>query len=62
MSFNLIKHVSDTLILDEDALSKIGITIFTPEGEIKNIMTIFEEIAELWGKDLEEKIKNDCRR
>lgn len=62
MSFNLIKHLSDALILDEDALSKIGITIFTPEGEIKNIMTIFEEIAELWGKDLEEKIKNDCRR
>ena len=62
MSFNLIKHVSDALILDEDALSKIGISIFTPEGEIKNIMTIFEEIAELWGKDLEEKIKNDCRR
>ena len=62
MSFNLIKHVSDALILDEDALSKIGISIFTPEGEIKNIMTIFEEIAELWGKDLEEKIKNDCCR
>ena len=62
MNFNLIKHVSDALILDEDALSKIGITIFTPEGEIKNIMTIFEEIAELWGKDLEEKIKNDCCR
>ena len=59
MSFNLIKHISDALILDEDALSKIGITIFTPEGEIKNIMTIFEEIAELWSKDLEEKIKND---
>ena len=62
MSFNLIKHISDALILDEDALSKIGITIFTSEGEIKNIMTIFEEIAELWGKDLEEKLKNDCRR
>ena len=60
MSFNLIKHISDALILDEDALSKIGITIFTPEGEIKNIMTIFEEIAELWRKVLEEKIKNDC--
>ena len=60
MSFNLIKHISDALISDEDALSKIGITIFTPEGEIKNIMTIFEEIAELWSKDLEEKIKNDC--
>lgn len=60
MSFNLIKHISDALILDEDALSKIGITIFTPEGEIKNIMIIFEEIAELWSKDLEEKIKNDC--
>ena len=60
MSFNLIKHISDALILDEDAVSKIGITIFTPEGEIKNIMIIFEEIAELWSKDLEEKIKNDC--
>ena len=57
-----MKHLTDALALDEDALSKIGITIYTPEGEIKNIMTIFEEIAELWGKDLEEKIKNDyCR-
>ena len=55
-----MKHLTDVLALDEDALSKIGITIYTPEGEIKNIMTIFEEIAELWGKDLEEKIKNDC--
>lgn len=62
MSFNLIKHLSDALILDEGALSKIGITIYTPDGEIKNIMTIFEEIAELWSKDLEEKIKNDCHR
>lgn len=62
MSFNLVKHLSDALILDESALSKIGITIYTPDGEIKNIITIFEEIAELWGKDLEEKIKNDCCR
>lgn len=57
-----MKHLTEALTLDEDALSKIGITIYTPEGEIKNIMTIFEEIAKLWSKDLEEKIKNDyCR-
>ena len=57
-----MKHLTDALALDKDALSKIGITIYTPEGEIKNIMTIFEEIAEFWNKDLEEKIKNDyCR-
>ena len=62
MSFPLMKHLTEALTLDEDALSKIGITIYTPEGEIKNIMTIFEEIAKLWSKDLEEKIKNDyCR-
>ena len=58
-----MKHLTEALTLDEDALSKIGITIYTPEGEIKNIMTIFEEIAKLWSKDLEEKIKNDyCRQ
>lgn len=57
-----MKHLTDALTLDEDALSKIGINIYTPEGEIKNITTIFEEIAELWSKDLEEKIKNDCYR
>lgn len=58
-----MKHLTDALALDEDALSKIGITIYTSEGEIKNIMTIFEEIAKLWSKDLEEKIKNDyCRQ
>ena len=62
MSFSLVEHLTDALALDEEALSKIGITIYTPEGEIKNIMTIFEEIAELWSKDLEEKIKNDCCR
>ena len=57
-----MKHLTEALTLDEDALSKIGITIYTPEGEIKDIMTIFEEIAKLWSKDLEEKIKNDyCR-
>lgn len=60
MSFNLIKHVSDALVLDEGALSKIGITIYTPDGKIKNITTILEEITELWSKDLEERIKNDC--
>lgn len=62
MSFSLMKHINDALALDEGALSKIGITIYTPDGKIKNITTIFEEIAELWSKDLEEKIKNDCRR
>ena len=60
MSFSLMKHLCDALELNDSALSKIGITIYTPDGKIKNIMTIFEEIAELWSKDLEEKIKNDC--
>lgn len=60
MSFSLMKHLCDALELNDSALSKIGITIYTPDGKIKNITTIFEEIAELWSKDLEEKIKNDC--
>lgn len=60
MSFSLMKHLCDALELNDSALSKIGITIYTPDGKIKNITAIFEEIAELWSKDLEEKIKNDC--
>lgn len=60
MSFSLMKDLCDALELNDSALSKIGITIYTPDGKIKNITTIFEEIAELWSKDLEEKIKNDC--
>lgn len=60
MSFNTIKDLCDALDLKESALSKIGITIYTQEGEIKNTMTIFEEIVELWSKDLEEKIKEVC--
>ena len=55
MSFSIIKHLNDALSFDENVLSKIGITIYTPEGKIKNIATILEEIAELWSKDLEEK-------
>lgn len=55
MSFPLMKHINDALALDECALSKIGITIYTPDGKIKNVMAIFEEIAKLWSKDLEEK-------
>ena len=60
MSSSLMKHLTDALTSDESALSLIGITIYTPEGKIKDITTIFEEIAEFWNKDLEEKIKNDC--
>ena len=60
MSFSLMEHLCDALELNDSALSKIGITIYTPDGKIKNITTIFKEIAELWSKDLEEKIKNDC--
>lgn len=60
MSFNLIKHLCDALNSDESALSKIGISIYDSEGKIKSVTAIFEEIAELWSKDLEEKIKNDC--
>jgi hypothetical protein len=60
MSFNLIKHLCAALNSDESALSKIGISIYDSEGKIKNVTAIFEEIAELWSKDLEEKIKNDC--
>ena len=60
MSFNLIKHLCDALNSDEGALSKIGISIYDSEGKIKNVTAIFEEIAELWDKDLEGKIKNDC--
>ena len=59
MSYSLIKHINDALTLDESALSLIGITIYTPDGKIKNITTILEEIAEFWSKDFEEKIKND---
>ena len=55
-----MKHITDALTLDEGALSNIGITIYTPEGKIKDITTILEEIAEFWSQDLEEKIKNDC--
>lgn len=62
MSFSLMKHISDALALDECVLSKIGITMYTPDGKIKDVITILEEIAELWNKDLEEKIKNDCCR
>ena len=54
-----MKHLTDALALDKDALSKIGITIYTPEGKIKNMATILEEISELWNKDLEEEIKNE---
>lgn len=57
-----MKHINDALALDECALSKIGISIYDSEGKIKNVTAIFEEIAELWSKDLEEKIKNDCCR
>ena len=59
MSFSIIKHLDNALYFDENVLSKIGITIYTPEGKIKNITTILEEIAKLWNKDLEEEIKND---
>ena len=62
MSFSLMKHISDALALDECALSKIGTTLYTPDGKIKNMTVILEELAELWNKDLEEKIKNACRR
>ena len=62
MSFSLMKHINDALALDECDLSKIGISIYDSEGKIKNVTAIFEEIAELWSKDLEEKIKNDCCR
>lgn len=59
MSFSIIKYLNDIFTFD-DVLSEIGITIYTSEGKIKNMATILEEIAELWNKDLEEKIKNDC--
>lgn len=62
MSFNLIKYLCDALNQDESALSKIGISIYDSEGKIKSVTAIFEEIAELWSKELEEKIKNDCYR
>ena len=62
MSFSLMKHINDALALDECALSKIGISIYDSEGKIKNVTAIFEEIAELWSKDFEEKIKDACRR
>ena len=57
MSFSIIKYLNDIFTFD-DVLSEIGITIYTPEGKIKNMATILEEIAELWNKDLE-KIKNE---
>ena len=60
MSFTLFKHLCDALSLDESTLSQIGISIYDSEGKIKNVTTIFEEIAEIWSEDLEEKIKNDC--
>ena len=59
MSFSLMKHINDALALDESALSQIGISIYDSEGKIKNVTAIFEEIAEIWCKDFEEKIKND---
>ena len=62
MSFNIIKYLCDALDLNESALSKIGISIYDSEGKIKNVTAIFDEIAELWSKDLEEKIKDDCCR
>lgn len=62
MSSSLMKHLTDALSLDEGALSNIGITIYTPEGKIKDITTILKEIAEFWSEDLEEKIKNDSIR
>ena len=58
MSFSIIKYLNDRFTFD-DVLSEIGITIYTPEGKIKNMATILEEIAELWNKDLEEEIKNE---
>ena len=58
MSFSIIKYLNDIFTFD-DVLSEIGITIYTPEGKIKNMATILEEIAELWNKDLEEEIKNE---
>ena len=60
MNSSPMKHLTDALASDECILSKIGITFYTPDGKIKNITAIFEEIAEFWSKDLEEKIKNDC--
>lgn len=62
MSFSLMKYINDALALDECALSEIGISIYDSEGKIKNVITIFEEIAELWSKDFEEKIEDACRR
>ena len=55
MSFNIIKYLCDALDLNESALSKIGISIYDSEGKIKNVTAIFDEIAELWNKELEEK-------
>lgn len=54
MSFNIIKYLCDALDLNENALSKIGVSIYDSEGRMKNVTTIFDEIAELWSKDLEE--------
>lgn len=57
MSFNIIKYLCDALDLNESALSKIGVSIYDSEGRIKNVTAIFDEIAELWNKDLEGKQK-----
>ena len=54
MSFIIIKYLCDALNLNESALSKIGVSIYDSEGRIKNVTAIFDEIAELWSKDLEE--------
>ncbi len=54
--FEYLPHIFD---LNDSKLSEVGVTIFNSDGSIRNIIEILEE---LWTKNIEELVKNDCSR
>ena len=54
MSIVPFQYLPEVLLLDDLALSKIGINIYDSKGNIKNTITILEELAKLWDKGIKE--------
>ena len=48
------QYLPEVLSLDDLALSKIGINIYDSKGNIKNTITILEELAKLWDEGIKE--------
>ena len=54
MSIIPFQYLPEVLSLDDLALSKIGINIYDSKGNIKNTITILEELAKLWDEGIKE--------